>query len=64
MKKKTDWRINPETGRPIRAVGEAAEGYIMVRHRGCMPRVVAERFWDGLEPAEPAGRECSPPSAA
>jgi hypothetical protein len=42
-KKKTEWRVSKH-GWPMRALA-IADGYAMVRHKGCMPSVISESDW-------------------
>lgn len=38
---------------PVRFMTEA-EGWVMVRHKGCMPFLIAKKEWDGYERTQPA----------
>lgn len=44
------WRVGPSGHGDFVRLMARADGYVMVRHSGCIPFVITEREWDALPP--------------
>lgn len=54
--KRIIWKI--DRGSPSREMARA-EGYVMVRRKGCLPYIIAAKTWDALPEVETALKEAS-----